>query len=214
MEYDLSSLQTLICGGATLNEELADHVKLRIPNLIGIRQGYGLSETFVAISCIGIKTKPGSVGTVVKGTYCKVVDLATSKSLGPNETGELYLKSLQTMKGYIGNDAATKEAFDPEGWLRTGDLGYYDEDEFFFIVDRIKEVIKYRALQVPPAELEALLLSHPKIADAGVTGIPNEADGEHPIAFVVKKPNEEITEQEIKDYIANLVIDIKRLRGG
>uniref|UniRef100_A0A1B0DIS0 AMP-binding enzyme C-terminal domain-containing protein n=1 Tax=Phlebotomus papatasi TaxID=29031 RepID=A0A1B0DIS0_PHLPP len=118
------------------------------------------------------------------------------------------------MKGYIGNDAATKEVFDPEGWLRTGDLGYYDEDEFFFIVDRIKEVIKYRALQVPPAELEALLLSHPKIADAGVTGIPNEADGEHPIAFVVKKPSEEITEQEIKDYIANLVIDIKRLRGG
>ncbi|XP_055708156.1 uncharacterized protein LOC129804652 [Phlebotomus papatasi] len=214
MEYDLSSLQILFCGGAPLSKELAENIKLRLPNLIGIRQGYGLSETFLVIANVGTKTKPGSVGTVLKGTYCKVVDPATGKSLGPNEIGELYLKSLQTMKGYIGNDAATEEAFDPEGWLRTGDLGYYDEDEFFFIVDRIKEVIKYRALQVPPVELEALLLGHPKIADAGVTGIPNEADGEHPIAFVVKKPNEEITEQEIKDYIANLVIDIKRLRGG
>ncbi|XP_055700377.1 uncharacterized protein LOC129800044 [Phlebotomus papatasi] len=215
MEYDLSSLEELICGGAPLSKELEDNVNSRISNLQGIRQGFGLSETtlMVTISCDS-ETKKGSVGTVTKGTYCKVVNSETGKNLGPNEIGELYFKGPQIMKGYIGNDAATKETIDSEGWLRTGDLGYYDDDKYFFIVDRIKEVIKFRACQVPPAELEALLLAHPKIADAGVTGIPNEADGEHPMAFVVKKPNVEVTEQEIKDYIEEIVTDIKKLRGG
>ncbi|XP_055699109.1 luciferin 4-monooxygenase-like [Phlebotomus papatasi] len=215
MEYDLSSLEELCCGSAPLSKELEDNIISRIPNLQGIRQGYGLSETTMTVLInYDIKSKSGSVGTVTKGTYCKVVNSETGKNLGPNEIGELYFKGPQIMKGYIGNDAATKETIDSEGWLRTGDLGYYDDDKYFFIVDRIKEMIKFRSCQVPPAELEALLLAHPKIADAGVTGIPNEADGEHPMAFVVKKPNVEVTEQEIKDYIEEIVTDIKKLRGG
>lgn len=214
--YDLSSLQDLYCAGASLSKELEACVMSKLPNLKAIRQGYGLSETtFGILNNDGLeKTKLGSVGIVALGTYAKVVDLETGKILGPNQPGELCFKGPQIMKGYLGNDAATKEAIDFEGWLHTGDLGYYDEDKYFFFVDRLKEVIKYKAYQVPPAELEALLLSHPKIADAAVIGLPDEAVGELPMAFVVKKPNEEITEKQVKKYISEIVSDFKQLRGG
>uniref|UniRef100_A0A1L8DYB2 Luciferin 4-monooxygenase n=1 Tax=Nyssomyia neivai TaxID=330878 RepID=A0A1L8DYB2_9DIPT len=214
-KYDLSSLKELYCGAAPLSKEVEDAVMARIPNLTAIRQGFGLSETTLSVlSTSGESLKPGSVGTVVIGTYCKVIDPETGKILGANEPGELCFKGPQIMKGYIGNTDATQGSIDKDGWLHTGDVGYYDDDKYFFIVDRLKELIKYKAFQVPPAELEALLVAHPQIADAAVIGLPDEAAGELPLAFVVKQGNSKITEKEIKDYIAGKVTNYKQLRGG
>lgn len=118
------------------------------------------------------------------------------------------------MLGYYNNSLATKEAFTKNGWFRTGDLGYYDEEEYIFIVDRLKELIKYKGFQVAPAELEGVLINHPEILDAGVVGLPSGEVGELPLAFVVKKPESQITELEIKTYISGIVSHQKHLRGG
>lgn len=118
------------------------------------------------------------------------------------------------MKGYLANDKATRETIDKDGWLRTGDLGYFDDDSQFYIVDRLKELIKYRGFQVAPAELEALLLTHPKIKDCGVIGIPDEFSGELPMAFVVKQSDEILSEKEVKDFVAKHVNKSKWLHGG
>jgi 4-coumarate--CoA ligase len=106
------------------------------------------------------------------------------------------------MKGYIGNDAATKETVDSSGWLHTGDVGYYDEDGFFFITDRKKELIKYKGLQVSPTELEKIMLSHPDIQDAAVAPVPDEAAGELPRAYIIKRPGSTVTENQIAKFIA------------
>ena len=115
--------------------------------------------------------------------------------------GELCFKGNNIMKGYLGDEKATKAAIDDDGFLHTGDVGYYDEDEYFYIVDRVKELIKYKGYQVPPAELESILLTHPKIRDAAVVGLPDEIAGELPLAFVVKQPGVEITADEIIKYV-------------
>lgn len=118
------------------------------------------------------------------------------------------------MKGYINDDNATKNAIDSAGWLHTGDVGYYDEDQHFFVVDRLKELIKYNAHQVAPAEIEALLLSNPKVKDCCVIGIPDERAGELPFAYVVKQPNVRLTAKEIVQFVADNAGKLKWLRGG
>ena len=111
------------------------------------------------------------------------------------------------MKGYCGDEQLTRDIMDEDGFLHTGDVGYYDEDEFFFIVDRIKELIKYKGFQVPPAELESILLTHPAIKDAAVVGLPDELAGELPLAFVVKQPGTVITAEEIIEFVNGKVIN-------
>uniref|UniRef100_A0AAG5CN84 Luciferin 4-monooxygenase n=1 Tax=Anopheles atroparvus TaxID=41427 RepID=A0AAG5CN84_ANOAO len=212
--YDLSSLNTLLCGAAPLSKETADSVKKRI-GVKHVLQGYGMSETTLAMVVQTAKcNKPGSVGKLQFGTKAKVVDTETGKLLGPNHPGELCFKGTQIMKGYIGNEKATNETIDNEGWLHTGDIGYYDEDEDFYIIDRLKELIKYKGFQVPPAEIEAILLTNPKIKDAGVVGLPDEAAGELPLAFVVNQPNATLTEAEVQQYVAERTSPAKRLHGG
>ncbi|XP_065073268.1 uncharacterized protein LOC135697456 isoform X2 [Ochlerotatus camptorhynchus] len=212
--YDLSSVDSLLCGAAPLSKETEDLVKKRL-NIRHVRQGYGMSETTLAtLVQSGEGHKAGSVGIVQVGTLAKVIDPATGKLLGPNQHGELCFKGSQIMKGYIGNEVATKETIDKEGWLHTGDIGYYDQDYEFFIVDRLKELIKYKAYQVPPAELEAILLTNPKIKDAAVIGLPDESAGELPMAFVVKQEGVDVTEAEIKKYVADRTSPAKRLHGG
>ena len=110
------------------------------------------------------------------------------------------------MKGYIGNEEATRNTIDADGWLHTGDIGYYDQDGFFFVTDRIKELIKYKGSQVAPAELENILLSHPEVVDAGVVGAPDEEAGELPRAFVVKREGSAVTEDEIATFVSGTVI--------
>ncbi|KAJ8898454.1 hypothetical protein PR048_003814 [Dryococelus australis] len=151
----------------------------------------------------------------------QVVDLETGELLGPNKTGELCFRSPLNMKGYLGNLQATIDTIDREGFVHSGDVGYYDDDQYFYVVDRVKELIKYKSfqecsvfLQVPPAELEAVLLSHPSVQDAAVIGIPDDAAGELPKAFVVKQAGANVTEDELIRFVTSQVSPLKRLYGG
>ncbi|XP_024044973.1 4-coumarate--CoA ligase-like 9 isoform X2 [Citrus clementina] len=169
-KYDLSSLQLLGCGGAPLGKEVTLKFKEKFPN-VEIRQGYGLTETGGAGSRVigpDEAKRHGSVGRLAELMEAKIVDPATGEALPPGQKGELWLRGPTIMKGYVGDDKATSETVHSEGWLKTGDLCYFDSNGFLFIVDRLKELIKYKAYQVPPVELEHLLHSNPEIADAAV----------------------------------------------
>ncbi|EDV44260.1 uncharacterized protein Dana_GF16109, isoform B [Drosophila ananassae] len=212
-KYDLSSLMVLLCGAAPLSRETEDQIKERI-GVPFIRQGYGLSESTLSVLVQNDEfCKPGSVGVLKVGIYAKVIDPDTGKLLGPNERGELCFKGDGIMKGYIGDTKSTQTAI-KDGWLHTGDIGYFDDDFEFFIVDRIKELIKYKGFQVPPAEIEALLLTHDKIKDAAVIGKPDEEAGELPLAFVVKQANVQLTENDVIQFVNEHASPAKRLRGG
>ncbi|KAH8388644.1 hypothetical protein KR093_011738 [Drosophila rubida] len=212
-KYDLSSLMVLLCGAAPLSRETEDQIKERI-GVPFIRQGYGLSESTLSVL---VQTddfcKPGSVGVLKVGIYAKVVDPDTGKLLGANERGELCFKGDGIMKGYIGDTKSTQTAI-KDGWLHTGDIGYYDNEFEFFIVDRIKELIKYKGFQVPPAEIEALLLTNDKIKDAAVIGRPDEEAGELPMAFVVKQANAQLSEDDVIKFVHERASPAKRIRGG
>jgi len=213
-KYDLSSLRTIKCGAASLSEEIEMLVKERL-RLDSITQGYGLTETTLSVTGSPVSgNKTGSVGVLQPEVQGKVVDLETGRNVGPNQRGELCFKGPPIMKGYHGDLQATSASLDADGFLHTGDVGYYDEDGFFYIVDRVKELIKYKGYQVPPAELEAILLTHPAVKDAGVTGVPDEEAGELPLAFVMKQPEANVTEGELITYVAGQVSPQKRLRGG
>ncbi|CAG9134697.1 unnamed protein product [Plutella xylostella] len=213
-DYDVSSVRMMYTGAASVDLETVREVKRRFPNLMEVFQGYGMTESTLAVArdTVDGGVKPGSVGTMPAGFVVKVVDLETREALGPNKPGEICVKSPTVMKGYIGKNRT--EAFDDEGFYRTGDIGYYDEDGFFFIVDRLKELIKYKGYQVPPAQIEAELLKHPAVRDAAVVGRPDKAAGEVPVAFVVRQPGSEVSGEEIQEYVASKVSNPKRLRGG
>nr|AAD34542.1 luciferase [Phrixothrix vivianii] len=213
-QYDLSSLTEVATGGAPLGKDVAEAVAKRL-KLPGIIQGYGLTETCCAVMITPHNAvKTGSTGRPLPYIKAKVLDNATGKALGPGERGEICFQSEMIMKGYYNNPEATIDTIDKDGWLHSGDIGYYDEDGNFFIVDRLKELIKYKGYQVAPAELENLLLQHPSIADAGVTGVPDEFGGQLPAACVVLESGKTLTEKEVQDFIAAQVTPTKHLRGG
>ncbi|XP_035774718.1 luciferin 4-monooxygenase-like [Anopheles albimanus] len=211
-EYDLSSVEMITCGAAPLSKEVEEliYARLGTPGL-RIRQGYGMSETTQAITFYDSdQPKPGTIGGLRPGQLGKVIDPDTGRALGPHQRGELCFKGSLIMKGYIGAESP----IDADGWLHTGDIGYYDEDQDFFIVDRLKELIKYKAFQVPPAELEAVLLSHPEVKDAAVIGVPDDRAGELPRAYVVRKEDSNVSPQELIAFVEQKVSSEKRLRGG
>jgi acyl-CoA synthetase (AMP-forming)/AMP-acid ligase II len=140
------------------------------------------------------------------------VDVATGEELEANQEGEICARGPQIMKGYLNNPAATEAILEPDGWLHTGDIGYFDEHGYIYIVDRLKELIKYKGMQVAPAELEALLVTHPAVSDAAVIPVPDEEAGELPKAFVVLKPDAVVTEEEILAYVATRVAPHKKIR--
>lgn len=156
--------------------------------------------------------KPGSSGITVPNTEVRVVDPATGDDRGTGEEGELLVRGPQVMKGYLNNEEATRHTIDEDGWLHTGDIAVVDEDDHVSIVDRVKELIKYKGFQVPPAELEALIVSHPKVLDVAVIGIPDDEAGELPKAFVVAVPGSGITAGELQEYVAEHVSSYKRIR--
>ncbi|KAL5479905.1 hypothetical protein EMCRGX_G023506, partial [Ephydatia muelleri] len=158
-------------------------------------------------------SRPGSVGVPVPNQLVKVVGVDSGNNLPSGQEGEIYIKGPNVMKGYLNQPDATKKTLTEDGWLKTGDIGYFDQDGFFYITDRLKELIKVKGLQVAPAELEALLQNHPKVADAAVIGVPHERHGEAPRAFVVKR-DPTLTEKELIDYIASHVSEHKHLTGG
>jgi len=150
------------------------------------------------------------VGPPAPNTECKLVDPATGAELGANEEGEVCVRGPQNMKGYLNNTEATARTIDADGWLHTGDIGYADEDGHFFIVDRVKELIKYKGFQVAPAELEAVLLTHPAVADAAVIPCRDDEAGEVPKAFVVLKG--EATTGDLMEFVAARVAPHKKIR--
>ncbi|MBV8941008.1 MAG: AMP-binding protein [Solirubrobacterales bacterium] len=153
---------------------------------------------------------PGEVGPLVPNTECRIVDVATREDVGDGELGELLVRGPQIMKGYLNNPRATAQTIDRDGWLHTGDVARIEESGALRIVDRTKELIKYKAYQIAPAELEALLLTHPAIADAAVIPLPDEEGGEVPKAFVVT--NRSITPEEVSQFVAQRVAPYKRVR--
>lgn len=211
--YDLSSVKLITCGAAPLTTDTEEQVKKRFKNGLAIHQGYGLSETTHGVVGVLRKVKPGSVGEPYPGVYVKVID-ENGVPLGPNKQGEICFKGDRIMKGYVDDEKATSETIDKDGWLHSGDIGYYDEDRQFFIVDRLKELIKYNGFQVAPAELEGIILSHPKVKDCGVIGIFDENSGELPFAFVVKQPGVDMRSDEIIKHVQNNVSKTKWLHGG
>jgi acyl-CoA synthetase (AMP-forming)/AMP-acid ligase II len=209
--YDLSALRVIHCGAAPLAHEIASSCRDRLG--VDIRYGYGMTEVS-PLSHASLaephKHKPGSVGFCLPNTECKIVDYTSGADLPPEREGEIWVRGPQVMKGYLGNSAATEEMIQPGGWLRTGDIGYCDSEGQLFVVDRLKELIKTNGRQVAPAELEALLLSYPSIADAAVVAGPDEEAGEIPKAFVVLK--KEATAEEIIHFVAERVAPYKRIR--
>jgi 4-coumarate--CoA ligase len=210
-QFDLSSLKLIFSGAAPLGAEVALEAASRVG--CDVVQGYGMTELSpVTHSTPMGEFKPGSIGLTISNTEVRVVDPGTGEDLAVDEDGELWIRGPQVMKGYLNNPEATAITIDDDGWLHTGDIGHVDSDGHFYIVDRLKELIKYKGFQVPPAELEALLLTHPAVADAAVIGVPDPEAGELPKGYVVLKPGAEASEEDIKEFVADAVASYKQLR--
>ncbi|MCK8612461.1 4-coumarate--CoA ligase family protein [Gordonia sp. C13] len=223
--YDLSSLHTMMSGAAPLDDELGQAVAKRLD--LHMLQGYGMSELspvshiipFDAKALLGLEDPPlSSTGWPVPNSENKIVDPATGNEVsipteGLSEPGELWVKGPNVMLGYLNNEQATADTIDADGFLHTGDMAQVDPTGCVYIVDRLKELIKYKGYQVPPAELEALLLTHDKIADSAVIGVIDAESGEEiPKAFVVKQPEAELTEDEVMEFVASKVAPHKKVR--
>ncbi|MFE9773993.1 4-coumarate--CoA ligase family protein [Streptomyces sp. NPDC005931] len=215
--YDLSSLKYVVSAAAPLDAALAVACAQRL-GLPPVGQAYGMTELSPGTHVVPLdamrEAPPGTVGRLIAGTEMRIVSLDDpSRDLGPGESGEILIRGPQVMKGYLGRPDATAAMIDEDGWLHTGDVGHVDEDNWLFVVDRVKELIKYKGFQVAPAELEALLLTHPGIADAAVVGALDDDGNEIPHAHVVRRPSAPtLTEGEVMMYVAERVAPYKRVR--
>jgi acyl-CoA synthetase (AMP-forming)/AMP-acid ligase II len=207
-QYDLSSLKQVFSGAAPLGAELGEEAAARID--CSVVQGFGMTE-LSPVSHISLegRSKPGTVGLTAPNTEIRIVDPETGEDQDFDGIGELWIRGPQVMKGYLNNPSATEITIDPDGWLKTGDIGFIDSEGFVSIVDRLKELIKYKGFQVAPAELEALLLTHPAIADAAVIGVPDTEAGEIPRALVVVRPGQEVSAVDITAFMEGHVAKYK-----
>jgi acyl-CoA synthetase (AMP-forming)/AMP-acid ligase II len=207
---DLSSVQTVMSGAAPLGGELAEAVAKRLG--CTVIQGYGLTETSPVTHVNRPETnRPGTIGRPLSGTECRIVDSETGEDVDVGERGELWIRGPQVMAGYLNNDEATAATIDDDGWLHTGDIAVRDTDDYYSIVDRLKELIKYKGYQVPPAELEALLITHPEVADVAVIGVPDDECGELPKAYVVPAADDLDTDA-LMEWAGGQVAPQKRVR--
>ncbi|GAQ44826.1 acetyl-CoA synthetase-like protein [Aspergillus tubingensis] len=189
-QYDLSHVKTFSSGAAPIATELLRQLEKAYPGT-GLKQSYGMTETCGALTTHSLNEGgykyAHTVGTIMANTELRIVDTMTSFPLGYNAQGEIHARGPQIAMGYLGNDEATNKTFPPDGWLRTGDVGFIDSEGFLTITDRIKDMIKVKGIGVSPVELEDSLLQHPAVADAAVVGIPEEYSGQRPKAYVVMK---------------------------
>jgi acyl-CoA synthetase (AMP-forming)/AMP-acid ligase II len=209
---DLSALKYVTCAAAPLDGELAEACAKRL-GLHAVLQAYGMTELSPGTHAVPQDAEdppPGAVGKLFPSTEMRLVD-AGGNDVADGAVGEIWIRGPQVMKGYLGRPADTDATIDAEGWLHTGDLGRVDARGYLYVVDRVKELIKYHGYQVPPAELEAVLLTDDRIADAAVIGVPDEAN-EVPKAFVVPMPGVELTEQDVIEYVAARVAPYKKIR--
>lgn len=188
--YNLRHVERWSSGSAPISPEIITLLQKKFP-WTGFRQGYGATESTACITChppSHYDYKYATTGgKLVANTEAKVLDLTSGKELGVGETGEILARGPQIAMAYLDNPTASAETFDKEGYFHTGDVGHFDAEGLVHIEDRIKEMIKVKGLQVPPAELEDLLLGHPEVEDCAVLGIPDEYAGEKPKAYVVLK---------------------------
>src|SRR5688572_6887564 len=207
---DLSSIRTIMSGAAPLGAELAEQVSERIGTTV--IQGYGLTETSPVTHCNKPdENRPGTIGRALEDTECRIVDPESGEDVDEGERGELWIRGPQVMAGYLNNDEATAATIDQDGWLHTGDIAVRDADGYFAIVDRLKELIKFKGYQVPPAELEALLITHPAVADVAVIGVPDDEAGELPKAYVVAA-GDDLDTDALMEWVGEQVAPQKRVR--
>lgn len=216
-EYDLSSLMMISLTGSTAPPDLVAETRAKL-KVYAVGQGYGLTESFGAGTfSFGVSVSSDCVGAPNFMSSLKVVDVNTGKKLGPGQRGEIRIKSPCCAMGYLNNSQATAELYDEEGFLKTGDIGYYSDQGLFYITDRMKDLIKCMEQQVPPAELEALLLQHGAVHDVAVVGVPHNEYGEAARAFIVIKEGHDPSDT-LKDELWNIVADHasyqKHLHGG
>ncbi|MGH3613910.1 MAG: 4-coumarate--CoA ligase family protein [Pseudonocardia sp.] len=213
-QYDLSCIDVVFSGAAPLDAELGRAVAERLG--CTVLQGYGMTEMSPVSHAIPDgrgDVDLNSVGFAIPNMECKLVDLVSGQEVGPGERGELWCKGPNIMVGYLNNSEATAAMIDPDGYLHTGDVATIDADGVFTIVDRVKELIKYKGYQVPPAELEALLLTHDKIADAAVIGVRDDEGEEVPKAFVVRQQTgADLTAADVMTFVAERVAPHKKVR--
>jgi acyl-CoA synthetase (AMP-forming)/AMP-acid ligase II len=210
-QHDHSSLRYILSGAAPLPAEVANLAAQRFG--CPILQGYGMTETSPLTNTSPLDAiKTASVGPPVPDTQEKVVDMDSGEELPVGETGELLIFGPQVMRGYWKQPEATAETISPDGWLRSGDIVRMDEDGYLYIVDRAKEMIKYKGYQVAPAELEAVVMEHPAVLDAAVIPKREFEAGEIPKAFVVLKEGQQASADEIMAFVAERVAPYKKLR--
>jgi acyl-CoA synthetase (AMP-forming)/AMP-acid ligase II len=223
-DYDVSSLRTVLSGAAPLDASLGGALATRLG--VQVLQGYGMSELSPVshlmpvdggLRSFGEIAPLDSCGWAIPNTLNKIVKAGTDHEIdiptnGHSEPGELWIKGPNVMLGYLDNDQATAETIDADGYLHTGDLATVDSAGRVYIVDRLKELIKYKGYQVPPAELEALLLTHESIVDAAVVGVIDDGGEEIPKAFVVRGPDSDLTDAEVIHYVAEQVAPYKKVR--
>ncbi|RII11741.1 Long-chain-fatty-acid--CoA ligase [Streptomyces sp. YIM 130001] len=213
--YDLSSLEFIVSAAAPLDAALAAACSERL-GLPPVGQAYGMTELSPGTHVVPLGAQnppPGTVGKLIASTEMRIVSLDDpAKDLPAGERGEILIRGPQVMKGYLGRPEATADMIDADGWVHTGDVGEVDDDGWLFVVDRVKELIKYKGFQVAPAELEALLLTHRDIADAAVIGVLDEDGNELPKAYVVRQPGSGLTAGRVTDYVAERVSPYKKVR--
>ena len=211
-QFDISSLDNVMSGAAPLPESVATSAAAR--NNMVVRQGYGLTESS-PVTHTNPKSRElrnTSVGTALPNTEWRIVDIESGKDAAEGELGEVWVRGPQVMKGYLHNAEATRNMIDTDGWLHTGDIGKADADSYLYVVDRLKELIKYKGFPIAPAELEAAVQSHPAVADAAVIPSPDEEAGEVPKAFVVLRPGAQATAEDIMAHVARHVAPHKKVR--
>lgn len=213
LQHDLSSLKDVVCAAAPLDAalSLACSQRLGCP----VVQGYGMTEASPSISRDSgryASPAPGSVGTLLPSTQLRVIDPETLEDLDGTHAGEFLVRGPQVMKGYLNRPEETRAAILPGGWLRTGDVGYVDAEGRLFLLDRLKEMIKYKAYQIAPSELEGVLLQHPTVRDVAVVPSPDTQNGEVPKAFVVRQPGATVVGEELMAYVSAQVAPYKKVR--
>lgn len=206
--YDMSSLRQIGCGAAPLGEAMEQRATQRLG--CTVLQGFGMTESSGVISLMYPgHLRAGSSGQLLPGTSARVVDTETGLDLPRGQAGEFWIRGPQIFKGYLNQPQASAGTLTTDGWMRTGDIGYIDDAGYLYVTDRLKELIKVKGFQVAPAELEALLVTHPNVADVAVIGRADERAGEVPVAFVV--PRGELQPQALKDWLAERMVDYKHL---
>ncbi|CAM8885368.1 unnamed protein product [Rhodiola kirilowii] len=210
----LRSLKQVCVGASVTPKKVIDDFVQALPH-VDLIQAYGMTESSAVATC-GFNTrnicKYLSAGLLAPNMQAKVVDWVTGSLLSPGMTGELWLKGPGIMKGYLNDEKSTREVIDKDGWLRTGDIVFFDNDGYLYIVDRLKEIIKYKGFQIAPGDLEDVLISHPEIDDAAVTAAKDELAGEIPVAFVVRTQGSLVSQTAVMDYVAQKVAPYKKVR--